>query len=308
MIFQHGLIPSINKPTRVSKKSATCIDHITTNSFLKHNIQIGIVKSDVSDHFPIFMISTTRIINTPTKEEFVFRRKINDHSIKLFKNSLKNRNWEDITNTSDPNEVYDKFLKTFSSMYEIYFPISKIKIKSKNLLSPWITKGLLKSSKRKQRLYDRFLKHRTYRNETQYKNYKNLFESLKLKSKNNYYSNLIIKYKNDIKKTWQVMKELLGKTKTTTNNLPKKIIVNNNEIKDKKAIAEYFNKFFVNVGPNLASSIPLIADNYKTYLSEVNCIQQESELTNEEFKAAFFALKPNKSPKPLHLPYIVITL
>ena len=37
-------------------------------------------------------------------------------------------------------------------------PKVKIKIKPKNLLSPWISKGILKSSKRKQKLYDKFLK------------------------------------------------------------------------------------------------------------------------------------------------------
>ena len=50
-------------------------------------------------------------------------------------------------------------------------------------LSPWMTKGLLKSSKKKHKLYDKFLKNKTYQNEINYKNYKNLFETLKFKSK-----------------------------------------------------------------------------------------------------------------------------
>ena len=39
LIFEHGLIPVINKPTRITKKSATAIDHIITNSFLKNDIK-----------------------------------------------------------------------------------------------------------------------------------------------------------------------------------------------------------------------------------------------------------------------------
>ena len=66
---------------------------------------------------------------------------------------------------------------------------------------PRITKGLLKSSKRKQKLYNKFLKHRTYKNENIYKTYKSLFETLKSKSKINYYKKLIDKHKNNIKRT-----------------------------------------------------------------------------------------------------------
>ena len=42
-----------------------------------------------------------------------------------------------------------------------------------------MTKGLLKSFKKKQKLYDKFLKNKTYQNEINYKNYKNVFETLK---------------------------------------------------------------------------------------------------------------------------------
>ena len=47
----------------------------------------------------------------------------------------------------------------------------------------WMTKALLKSSKRKQKLYEKFLKKRTLQNESIYKGHKSLFESLKKKSK-----------------------------------------------------------------------------------------------------------------------------
>ena len=49
--------------------------------------------------------------------------------------------------------------------------------------NPWMTKGLLKLSKRIQNLYEKILKKRTSRNENIYKTYKSLFESLKKKSK-----------------------------------------------------------------------------------------------------------------------------
>ena len=52
-----------------------------------------------------------------------------------------------------------------------------------------LQKGIRKSSKKKQKLYERFLKKHAPQNEQQYKNYKNLFETIKKKAKKEYYSN-----------------------------------------------------------------------------------------------------------------------
>ena len=50
-------------------------------------------------------------------------------------------------------------------------------------------------------------KHNTIFNEEKYKAYKNLFESIKRKSKKSYFSKQILQYKNNMKKTWSVMNE-----------------------------------------------------------------------------------------------------
>ena len=61
-----------------------------------------------------------------------------------------------------------------------------VMLKSKTLKNPWITKGILKSSKTKRRLCDRFLKSKTYEHEISYKNYRKLFESIKPRAKSQY--------------------------------------------------------------------------------------------------------------------------
>ena len=45
-------------------------------------------------------------------------------------------------------------LKIFSDLYDATFSKKEIEIKSKYLNTPWITKGIRKSFKRKQRLYE----------------------------------------------------------------------------------------------------------------------------------------------------------
>ena len=55
-MFSKGSLSVINKPTRVTKTSASCIDHIYINSYFNHDIMSGIIKTDLSDHFPIFIV------------------------------------------------------------------------------------------------------------------------------------------------------------------------------------------------------------------------------------------------------------
>ena len=66
-----------------------------------------------------------------------------------------------------------------------------------------------------------------------------------------YFSKLILKYKNNIKKTWQVIKEAIGKEKCKQQNLPKKILVDKKSITETESIAESF-KYFTQIGPKLA--------------------------------------------------------
>ena len=80
------------------------------------------------------------------------------------------------------------------------FSKDKNQIKTEKHFRPWITLGIRKSSKRKQRLYEKFFKTRTAKSEAEYKTYKNMFEKIKRKSKRNYYSQKILEYKNNAKK------------------------------------------------------------------------------------------------------------
>ena len=92
-----------------------------------------------------------------------------------------------------------------------HFQNKKLKQNKKNLLSPWITRGLKKFLKRKQRLYGKFLKRRNNKNEKVYEMYNNLFEKLKLQYKKLYFQNKLKQYENNIKNTWKIMKIIIAK-------------------------------------------------------------------------------------------------
>ena len=196
--FQNSFVPIINRPTRVTRKSATCIDHILTNSLIDTEIESGIFKSEISDHFSIFCKIKTNISTTSDKT-IIYKRKINDEAIDDFKYLLQHAGLNNVMYTST-NESYNNFLNKFCELYDVAFPETKIEIKIKNLLSPWITKGLAKSSKRKQKLWERFLKKRNLENEIAYKTYKSLFEKLKKKSKRSYFQEKLKKHEGNVKK------------------------------------------------------------------------------------------------------------
>ena len=67
LMFRYNMIPLTNKPTRVTRHSANAIDHIITNSVTGHNdFKSAIIKTDLSDHFPIvFAIKTNETTQRP---------------------------------------------------------------------------------------------------------------------------------------------------------------------------------------------------------------------------------------------------
>ena len=225
----------------------------------------------------------------------IIKREINDKSITYFKTLLSIVDWKHMLNENCPNNAYNEFLRIFFDLYNEAFPNQNIKIKRKSFNSPWMTKGLVKSSKKKQRLYEKFLKNRNPEKELNYKQYKTLFESLKKKSKKNYYSDLTDSNKYNIKKTWNIMKEIIGNKRVTNAPLPNFITVKNREIFDKKEIAETFNGYFANIGPNLAASIPESKTSFQNYIHYNGPCLSTINLTDLELENAFASLKTNKS-------------
>ena len=67
-----------------------------------------------------------------------------------------------------------------------------------------------------------------------------------------------MKHKDNSRKVWQFMKEVIGKLKTKSNTLPQTMKVNNENLYDEKDIAFEFYRYFTNVGPYLAEKFLLL--------------------------------------------------
>ena len=126
MTFQNVLIPLINKRTRVAKANATLIDHSLTNDFLDTVSSTGIVKSDISDHFPIFLITSAQYLDNIQNKTTIRKREINEKSRQYFMEILNEVNWKHLYSLADTNLAYEYFLRTFSGLYNHAFPIKEV--------------------------------------------------------------------------------------------------------------------------------------------------------------------------------------
>ena len=192
-MFEKGAIPLINRATRVTISSATLIVNIFTNCVFHTSYKNGIIKNSISDYFAIF--AAIKLSNEKTRNQKIKIKKgfYSEKNKESFKQDLQKINWEEVNILNCTNTLYKHFIKIYSSIYDKNFPLLETEVKLKDLQTPWMPKAMRKSSKQKQKLYIKFLKRKNPEDEFIYKNYKNLFEKLRKKAKQNYYSNLLEK-------------------------------------------------------------------------------------------------------------------
>ncbi|XP_065663015.1 putative histone-lysine N-methyltransferase 1 [Hydra vulgaris] len=199
-------------------------------------------------------------------------------NIASFNEQLSLLHWNHINFSSEANVVYNSFFRTFYEVYDANFPQYKVNLNKKSLKSPWITEELRKSS--------------------QVKIVSQLFESQKKNLKKKYYSNLLEKFKNNAKRTWQILNEITGNQKIKTCNLPKFIKNNDDFLYNPKDIANQINNLFVTIGPNLEKNIPIITNTINDLNLPIISILNNFELSIKEFECAYKMLKINKSIGP----------
>ena len=105
----------------------------------------------MSKHFPIIFATKSKI-DAEITEQYIFKRNISDQSIDKLKQKLRNIDWNNIKTLQSVNDAYSKFLEIFLSLYNECFPKIKVQLKPQRKFNPCITKGIRKSSKKKQKL------------------------------------------------------------------------------------------------------------------------------------------------------------
>ena len=96
-----GLIPCIDKPTRITSYSNTLIDNIHANN-VYHSINSGLLINDITHHLPVFIICSD-LIQRHEIRQYINVRKNSDKSILMLRNTLDQENWMGVLLTDNDN-------------------------------------------------------------------------------------------------------------------------------------------------------------------------------------------------------------
>ena len=88
-----------------------------TNTIIDSEVQSGITKTDKSDHFAVFTLMKSSLVQPNIKETFM-KRDINEDSTKYFKSILNS-----VLSVSTPDRSYNIFLGKFVKLYDIAFQV-----------------------------------------------------------------------------------------------------------------------------------------------------------------------------------------
>jgi hypothetical protein len=122
-MYSYGLFPVISKPTRMTQDTMTLIDNIFTNDIASQQNYQGIFFTDISDHFPIFLIKSKT--KCASQVNTFPRRVINEKSLNTFQYELGLINWSDVITCNDSKNAFQLFHQKYSELYNEIFPLKK---------------------------------------------------------------------------------------------------------------------------------------------------------------------------------------
>ena len=265
MMLNNSYQPCITEPTRiVHGNKPSLVDNIYSNSL--DTCLSGNLFEKISDHLPSFVIMKT-VRNKP-RSSTTKRRNMKNFRIENFQADLSLLSKESFNHNADT--AFNFFHKKFQSIVDKHAPLQFLTQKQFELeCKPWITKGILTSTRIKSKLYKTFKKNKKPEDYAKFKKYRDLINSLLRKSKKQYYKKYFEKHISDSKKTWSGINNLLNRQ---NKQKLKDIFLNvdGNLYTDQKIVVEKMNDYFINVAENLAKKIPKPSTKFQDYLKNPN--------------------------------------
>ena len=158
-LAEHGFVPVISRPTRITSHSATLIDHIFVNN-IGAVTKTGIATIDLSDHLAPFVNILIDKEKSNIYEETRNWRQINDENLESFKKEILDTDWSFVTNIDSADEKYNIFELKYRKIYDKCFP-KKSKTNRRKNDKPWILPWLQDACKRKNKVYKIYVKNPT---------------------------------------------------------------------------------------------------------------------------------------------------
>ena len=267
--LDHYLLPTITKPTRITRTSSTLIDNIFIGKNYQGNYTSNIGISDISDHLPLVL--NIKNLNPYKKiAKHITTRKLDIKKMKQINDKMAIEDWEKLLENKDTNESFTLFHETLQKHIHDIAPLKTFKIPAKRILrDEWMTPGLLKCTQKQKRLYKTTLnKDSNEKAHITYRTYRNTLTRILRKTKESYYQNKCFEYKNNTKRLWQMINRICNKTRNKV-TLIEYLKVDQIEVHSAKAIANEFAKYFSTVGKTYANKIEDSTNSIHTYIGNI---------------------------------------
>ena len=172
--------------------------------------------------------------------------------------------------TTDVNDAFDRFHCVINESIENRCPTKKVKISSKKIIKePWLTKGIINSSKKQLRLYKQSLITRFEMDCVRYKQYRDCLKKIKRNCKRLYFSQQCERHKHNTKKLWETINTMMGKLVNKTSVIDF-ITVDNIKKFTAIEISNEFAKFYATIGKKLVDNIPSSTMGLDYYLNKIS--------------------------------------
>jgi hypothetical protein len=214
----------------------------------------------------------------------------------------------------DANLSFNKFYAAMELIIDKHLPLKKLTHKQyKRKFKPWITNGILTSSKIRDKLYSKYTKSKdpVIKKEIliEYKKLRNFIVNLTRRSKENYYKKYFEKNNNNLRMIWKGLKEIVN-IKSKSDSSPNCIEEENGIITDPAIISNKFNDYFSDIASNILKERKF--DGIKQYHQFMGSSSEKTlffKPTDKDEIAFIISLfKRGKASGPTSIPYDIIQL
>ena len=273
-VLDLNLIPSITRPTRITKSTATLIDNILVDHKHCESLESYVITDDISDHLPCLTVLKEMLINKHSKV-MITSRDTWEKCVKRLQQSLCEINWNDLCNQNkDVNTMTEKFHSTLCEKIDRFCPERTRKVNySKLRHEPWLTTGIMKSITRSKKLYKNTLIVNVKEQKVdKYRNYNKQLQKIKRASKKLYYQTKCVEFRSNTRKLWKTINKLCN-TQNDKSNVVSMLKIKDKRCGNSQLIANEFGNYFANVGERYAKKIKQPKKNIKDYLDLIQSSQ-----------------------------------
>lgn len=233
----------VSHPTRIftnkhGSTSSTCLDLIFTN-FPERCSKAFSVEVGFTDHNLVVLSRTTKI---PKGGNQIINKRSYKHLKKeVFVGEVQQVNWSIVCKEKNPEIALNVFMKLLMEIVNKHAPFRKFTVKSKS--APWLDKEILDLMTLRDNAKKTAHKSGLRSDRQIYCQLRNKVTWLNTKKKKDYYKHRINEAKNDGKKLWSTLNEIMGRK----SNTPISFIQSEGKyITKPDDIANHFNDFFKN--------------------------------------------------------------